>query len=285
MWKVSDDADSISTSFFQYTVKLGRHILMRKKSSRISAANFWYMQGMSRGFVSLFWHDLWEREQARKVTAFHWLLVHRAVPVLEWYHRPTDHSICPSCQLASESIRHCLWDCHLAMEVWLRILRILQKVGMALFVSWGSIVWSSLLPQVVQYDSTTGSSTAVAVTPTRIFRVPLDMVHPNPMMERLSKIWELLGSCSMWHIWKARCTRVLSGDIVLIQQVVQGIWSELVFTLKARFDNIKGDSNMSTQKRLSLLKLWDRMEMYSGNHLKVEWSFSPPRWLFPPPIT
>ena len=114
---------------------------------------------------------------------------------------------------------------------------------------------------------------------------PLDMVHPNPMMERLSKIWELLGSCSMWHIWKARCTGVLSGDIVPIQQVVQGIWSELVFTLKARFDNIKGNSNMSTQKRLSLLKLWDRMEMYSGNHLKVEWSFSTLRWLFPPPIT
>ena len=142
------------------------------------------MQGMSRGFVSQFWHDLWEREQPRKVTTFHWLLVHRELPSLEWYHRPTDHSICPSCQLASESIHHCLWDCHLAMEVWLRIVRVLQKVGMALFVSSGSIVWSSLLPQVAQYDSTTRSSIAIAVTPTRIFRVPLDMVHANSMMER-----------------------------------------------------------------------------------------------------
>ena len=90
----------------------------------------------------------------------------------------------------------------------------------------------------------------------------------------------------MWHIWKAMCSRILSSDIVHVQQVVQAIWHEMVITLKAQFqfDNAKGSSDMAIAKTLHLHQTWEGMSFYTRVHQKLVWFFSPPKWLFPPPI-
>ena len=109
-------------SFFQYTAKLGRHILMASKRNAISAQGYWRSQGLEQDFISAFWKKFWNVEQARKIMIFQWLVVQRAVPVKEWIKVPNVSAICTECGMALESIRHCLWDCENARSIWIRIL-------------------------------------------------------------------------------------------------------------------------------------------------------------------
>ena len=96
-WKNPYSPSTESISFFQYTVKMGRHILMVKKQPKIAAEKFWSLQGISLSFGSQFWHTLWDKEYARKITAFHWMLVHKELLVEEWLCHPTMFSLCRSC--------------------------------------------------------------------------------------------------------------------------------------------------------------------------------------------
>ena len=59
----------------------------------------------------------------------------------------------------------------------------------------------------------------------------------------------------------------------------------MVITLKAKFDGIKGTSDMAIAKRATFDKHWKEIGFYLVMHLKVKWIFSPPKWLLlvPPP--
>ena len=78
VWKNPKQCIDKSIPFIQYIVKVGRNILMEKRNkSKIVAASFWSSYGIPKQFIDQFWESLWNREQARKITTFHWLLVHR----------------------------------------------------------------------------------------------------------------------------------------------------------------------------------------------------------------
>ena len=167
----------------------------------------------------------------------------------------------------------------------MRVLRLLQNQGMSVFVSWGTVVWSSLLPEVMRYDSTIGVTTTVSITPVQISRIPLDLMCPNTFSDKVSSVWVLLSTFSMQHLWKAQCSRVVGGEFFAVQQVVQAIWGEMVLTLKAQFDNIKGISETAVLKRIRFLQQWRGMGFFTDTNHKLQWEFAPPKWLFPPPIT
>ena len=152
---------------------------MGKIDVKIAAASFWHANGTSSQFLAHFWIVLWEKEQARKVTSFHWLLVHRALPVKEWLHRPNMDSLFVSCQLASKTIRHCIWDCHLAIQVWLCVSRLLQKQDWKGYLTWGSEVWTSFVPYVAKYDCNVGTTKVISIVVETINRVPMMEVRPN----------------------------------------------------------------------------------------------------------
>ena len=88
----------------------------------------------------------------------------------------------------------------------------------------------------------------------QVSRIPLDLMCPNTFSDKVSSVWVLLSTCLMWHIWKARCSRVVGGEFFAVQQVVQAIWVEMVLTLIAQFDNIKGISETAVLERIRFLQ-------------------------------
>ena len=163
-WDLGDDmwqdplAPQKEISFFP---KLVRHLLLDKKRSSISSYHFWMDQGIAEQDISIFWKMFWEVEIARKISMFHWLVMHHAVPVKQCLKIPLLNTLCLECKLMEESIRHCLWDCCHAKLTWLRILRILQINGLNMNVSWGSVVWMSLKENAFAYDSRLGVMDAI----------------------------------------------------------------------------------------------------------------------------
>ena len=73
------------------------------------------MAYLDRQFLAQFWDYV----MGERTSSKNHILTHRALPVKEWLHLLNVDSLCVSCQLASETIQHCIWDCHLAIQVWL----------------------------------------------------------------------------------------------------------------------------------------------------------------------
>lgn len=115
--------------FFQYSARLGRHILLAQRQAVPAAAEHWRCQGLTTDFLTDFWQRIWSSQQARRTIIFQWLVAHRAIAVGTWLSfggRPLD---CSGCGHPQESQRHCLWDCPLAQQIWQRILRIVSYTG------------------------------------------------------------------------------------------------------------------------------------------------------------
>ena len=55
VWKDTIQNESKQRFFFQYTVKIGRHILARERQREPVAATFWLSQGISKQFILKFW--------------------------------------------------------------------------------------------------------------------------------------------------------------------------------------------------------------------------------------
>ena len=138
---------------------------------------------------------------------------------------------------------------------------------------------------MAKYDCNVGTTKAICIAVETINRVPMMEVRPNKANTRQRALWDLLGSCTMWHIWKARCNRVLGGRFVSPTKVVRDVWYEMVLTLKASYDNIKGNPDMVLSKKLAFHNIWKGSGLYTGTQARIQWNFLPPRWLFLPPIT
>mgnify|MGYP000123098942 CR=1 FL=1 len=80
--------------FFQYSVKLGRRILAHARRSLIAALKFWELNNIPADFMRKFWKQLWAWQQAAKITSFHWLIAHRALPVGSWMGKMNKQASC-----------------------------------------------------------------------------------------------------------------------------------------------------------------------------------------------
>ena len=168
----------------------------------------------------------------------------------EWLRSPNSCSICV-CESASESIRHCLWDCMNAKSIWHRLLRIFQFQKIYITVSWGSVVWMSLCHNVSKYDTLFGNTKAIKVSHGHVQSEQINHMWANLDNMRQTELWILLSSCTIWHIWKARCQRLFDNIIFQPIKVVLSIWQEMVATLRARYGGITGDSNSTILRRLA----------------------------------
>ena len=164
------------------------------------------------------------------------------------------------------------------------MLRIFQVQKVNITISWGSVVWSSLDPQALNYDSIAGLSDGICVTSRKICTTSQTNAHTNLCNDQ-KELWSLLSSCTVWHIWKARCARVIGQLVIPAAQVVQNIWQEMVTTLRARYDNIKGNLDSIVRKRMVFHAIWKQKPFYELCGYGPKWLYNPPKWLFPPPIT
>ena len=105
--------------FFQlHSIKTGRHILAAQRRTTLRASQFWTHQGVTSKFLAKFWRTLWEREQDMRINVFQWPIIHRALLVRQWLQQSTGPTTCLCCSCQMETLKHCLWECHVAQQVW-----------------------------------------------------------------------------------------------------------------------------------------------------------------------
>ena len=156
-------------------------------------------------------------------------------------------------------------------------------------IAWASIVWSTLQPQVVKYSSSIGLTRMISVSARKLCCIPINLKGPNVTNDKVNELWDILSACSTWHVSKARSSWLFQGMIYRPSQIIQTIWNELMFTVKARYDNIKGSSDAVMMKRLAFHEQWSGMKFYSrvrntSSQKNIQWNMSPPKWLFPSPL-
>ena len=138
--------------FFQYLVMQGRRTLAYARRCPAATENCWKANNILDDFMCQFWKQFWAQKQAAKVTSFHWLLAHWALPVGAWMRRIGKQVVCPRCGHSDESLAHCLWTCQVAIQVWCRILKIFEKSEAHLMVSWGLAAWATFSRDVEHFD-------------------------------------------------------------------------------------------------------------------------------------
>ena len=93
--------------------------------------------------------------------------------------------------------------------------------------------------------------------------MPINNMCLNSDSSRQNELWTLISSCTLWHIWKARCQRLFGNIVVPPREVIRSTWQEMVITLKAKYDEIKGDRNLVVVRSLAFHKIWNNMGFYS----------------------
>ena len=118
-WSHSLGEQTIKVPLFQYSVKLGRLLLMSWNVMVPATQKHWTNWGVSTLHLKTYWRWIWSFKRPTKFILFRWPLVHVALPV--------DHSlkrnIAPNllqrgfCYTAQETTKHVLWSCPLAQKV------------------------------------------------------------------------------------------------------------------------------------------------------------------------
>ena len=111
--------------FFQFMNKLGRRIVVAQNNREPVAAKIWHTYHVPHTTIAKFWQQLWKQQEARKITMFQWLLIHRSLPVWAWPHGILCSPNCVACPNEIESIWHALWDSS-NMEWGWQIIAIMQ---------------------------------------------------------------------------------------------------------------------------------------------------------------
>ena len=79
-----------------------------------------------------------------KINVFQWLVIHRALPVGQWIQQSVGPTACIYCTCQMETLKHCLWECHVAQQVWRRVFRVLVFMFRDCSFSWGLVVWATV---------------------------------------------------------------------------------------------------------------------------------------------
>ena len=119
---------------------------------------------------------------------------------------------CPNCGHTVEALHHTFWECRYTIQVWKRIIRILERKGERLSLTWGMAAWSSLSKDIEGYDSPSvtykllienGASTMIPQQ-TDIWLEPSKKVY---------LLCELLSSPTLCVLWKFRNVALFEGIV------------------------------------------------------------------------
>ena len=245
-------------------------------------AEHWRRQGLTADFLFTFWQRIWRSQQPRRTVTFQWLVAHRAIAVGTWLSyggRPPD---CSGCGHFQETQRHCLWDCPLAQQVWRRILRIFSRTCIEQIYTWGAAAWGTLSGPALGYE-TAADSIALLAQRGHLSPSPVPDFSTATWSREGDPRWELISSLALWFIWRARCRRIFEERPVPPAETVRDFWTELIHTLRGQYDRLQGDSDSMILRRLAFLRLWKSGPFLLERHSTIQWCYSPPVWLFPPP--
>lgn len=208
-------------SFFEYSVRIGRHALLWQQHVIPMRMRVWLHAGISHAFLTQFWDHIWSSRISGSIMYFMWMIAHVGIAVgtlsVPFGHDP----ICERCEgTHDESPCHCLWNWSSAQRVWraisLFLIRIRTPTG---FISWGAVSW--LLQFLASHPLFKKEviNPIYMLTNNSFFRGTLGMLpsstHDYPLHPR-EPLFATVVSISLWCIWKSRCIHVLSDEQITL---------------------------------------------------------------------
>lgn len=234
------------------------------------------------------WDLLWERGKPKKVSKLLWNILSKNLPVgasraaLEGEEEvPLRCARCPETS-SIETIRHCLYDCPKASEVWGRMARFHKHLGITEPITWDRVLLGC--PDVLKiHEHLQRARSRDCLSPER--RRLRDLL--KKMTPRY--IWELVRAITLWAIWAARCNYVCYQHEVPVEVVILRIWKELVSTTRLVQEEIMQkllSHDPDAAHRLSDMfwVCYDYKDTIfkKGNQGKLLWFKNPPLWLLHP---
>jgi hypothetical protein len=61
-------------------------------------------------------------------------------------------------------------------------------------------------------------------------------------------LWEIICGITLKYIWKAKCNKIFENRSEPLAETIKGIWGELICTIKAYLDSIKGDTDKAMKQ-------------------------------------
>ena len=145
----------IKVPFFQYSVKLGRSLLLSQNVKIPAAQKHWTNWGVSTLHLRTYWKWIWSFKGPTKFILFRWLLVHMALPVghaLKGNVAPNLRQ-CAICHEPQETTKHVLWSCSFAQQVWKKVVSLFLTINVGCLFSWGSAMWGVLHSGLMLYEA------------------------------------------------------------------------------------------------------------------------------------
>ena len=234
------------------------------------------------------WDLLWERGKPKKVSKLLWNVLSKNLPVgasraaLEGEEEVSLRCARCSETLSIETIRHCLYDCPKASEVWGRIARFHKHLGITEPMSWDRVLLG--YPEVLKIHEHLHRARSRDCLSQERRRLRDLLKKMTPLY-----IWELVRAITLWAIWAARCSFVCYKHEVPVEVVILRIWKELVSTTRLVQQEImekllshQHDAAHRLGEMFWVCYDYKDTIFRKGNQGKLLWFKSPPLWLLHP---
>ena len=92
-------------------------ILATQTNREPTIAKIWHIYHVPPMIIDKFWQQLWKQQQARRITMFQWLLIHRSLPIGAWKLEILSYPNCVVCPNATDSIQQAQWNCPMTHQI------------------------------------------------------------------------------------------------------------------------------------------------------------------------
>ena len=183
--------------FFQFTTRLGEHILATQTAREPATAKVRHTYQVPHTIITMFWQKIWKQQHARKITMFQWLLIHKLLSVGAWQSGNLSSPNYVECPNAIESIWHVMWDCPTSHQIWRGVGRLLQLCQVQGSIKWGNICWLSWQTPIDSHEHQEEGMTLVIKAQEVIFST-IGNVQSTPLNDKSQVVLELVSPITLW---------------------------------------------------------------------------------------
>jgi len=256
----------------------GKHIILRPPISPKLNNNSTILQelGLNTTQQRETWDLLWGHGKSKKISKFLCQVLTTNLTNLGL------GSNSPKCQRCTknvvETIRHCLFDCPMAHDVWSQICRLRKHLGITNPLNWRQVLLGC--PEVLTIAKSLREA-ASCKCPRKHHEIKQSLSNAASIY-----LWELARASTLWHIWNARCDFVFRGLQVPIEVIILRIWKELVLSARMVQEEIEEKQLMNQDEDVHCL---DEMFFICYHYRDIlfrrgplgclTWFTNPPKWL------
>ena len=151
------------------------------------------------------------------------------------------------------------------------VIYILQLCQMQGTINRGNVCWLSWQAAVDKYEHQEGITLVIKAQ--EILFSTIDNIHSAHINAKAQVVLELVNPITLWILWKQRCSKVFSNQIVHQTILLQEIWSEVVVTLKSKYDGLRGGFDGVERQRLAFIIQWSSSPFLESMGLHIRWNY------------